>query len=412
MLCRRGHAGAAVTVLANWLAAVAGRLAALAKIERRDLAQLCRADLHPPAVARAREDLIVHRVRLLAAVLLPSSLLWIVVDALAMPWPYWLEVAWGRIAAAPFFLLMLLRPRRFCMIGGAGVEVALLVAIPLTFFLYTNDILSVPSVHGRAALNTDYFHLPFVVAAALAIFPLTLLEALIPVALVVGAAAFGMTLWPEFLDGESARQTLWRLFVIAFWASLGGFSQLLFLLRLTEQATRDGLTNLMVRGTGEEILESQFAYAKRHDLPFAVLFIDIDRFKSINDDFGHDAGDAALRGVATQIARAFRHQDVAIRWGGEEFVVGLPGANLMNAEVAVLRLAKLGLGLRPDYRPVTASIGLAERQADGIETLAELVERADSRMYEAKTAGRNRYVFQAGPKIWLTPPQEAANAAE
>lgn len=384
-----------------WLAAASVRLAGLMRVAPGDFANLWSDRHHAPAVERAREELIAHRVRLIAAVLVPSTLAWIAVDAFAMPWPYWMDVAWGRIAAAPVFLALALRPRRLCMIGGAGVEVALLMAVPVAFYLYTNVVLSVPSHHGDTALNANYAHLPLVLAAALAIFPLTLREALIPVGLVLVAAALSSVLWPEFLHNATATQELWQLFVIAFWASLAGLSQLLFLLRLTDQVTRDGLTNLLVRGTGEEILESQFAYAKRQDLPFAVLFIDIDRFKSINDDFGHDAGDAALRLVADHIARVFRHQDVMIRWGGEEFVVGLPGADIGAAEVAVLRLAQTGIGARPDYQPITASIGIAERKADGIDTLTALVECADARMYEAKRAGRNRYVIKHGPRPWL-----------
>ena len=385
--------------------------AAMAELRPANLVDLCIASNHAPVVTRARHDLILSRVWLLAAVLSVSTILWIAVDAVTLPAPYWREIAWLRLAAGGVFLLLALRPRWLCLRGGPAVEVALLIVIPLFFFLQTNVVLHINGLHGSVTVATSYFYLPFVVAAALAIFPLTMVEALLPVGLVLASLTIGIVVWPEFLHGESAGQTLWRLFVIAFWATLAGLSQLRFLLRLTEQATRDGLTNLLVRGTGEEILENQFAYALRQDLPFAVLFIDIDRFKSVNDDFGHDAGDAALRGVATQIARAFRHQDVMIRWGGEEFVVGLPGANLVNAEIAVLRLAKLGLGLRPDYQPITASIGIAERQADGIATLAALVERADTRMYEAKQAGRNRYVFQAGPKIWLTPQHQKQSAA-
>lgn len=390
---------------------VARLAAALVELRPANLVDLCIATNHAPVVTRARHDLILSRVWLLAAVLSVSTILWIAVDAVTLPAPYWREIAWLRLAAGGVFLLLALRPRWLCLRGGPSVEVALLIVVPLAFFLQTNVVLHVNGLHGPVTIATSYFYLPFVVAAALAIFPLTVLEALLPVGMVLGSLIVGIVVWPEYLRDDSAGQTLWRLVVIAFWATLAGLSQLRFLLRLTEQATRDGLTNLLVRGTGEEILENQFAYALRQDLPFAVLFIDIDRFKSVNDDFGHDAGDAALRGVATQIARAFRHQDVTIRWGGEEFVVGLPGANLVNAEIAVLRLAKLGLGLRPDYQPITASIGIAERQADGIATLAELVERADTRMYEAKQAGRNRYVFQAGPKIWLAPPQDKQSAA-
>ncbi len=395
------------------LAAVfAQHVGSIRRLRPADLFDLCLPLRHPPAVERARHDLIAGRVRLIAALFSALTLAWIPIDLVTIPEHDLGAIILGRATASAAFLAMALRPRSFPGRAAAAIEVGLLVAVPLGFFLYTTWILSGHQDHETLAESMAYFYLPFIVAAGLAIFPLTALEAVLPAGLTLAAMALAVLLWPQFLGGQSEVATLWRLFLIASIAVLAGMSQLRFLLRVTEQATRDGLTALLVRSTGEEILESQFAYAQRHDLPYAVLFIDVDHFKSVNDEFGHDAGDAGLRTVATQIARAFRHQDVLIRWGGEEFVVGLPGANLANAEVAVLRLAKLGLGLRPDYRPITASIGIAERQADGIETLGALVEHADSRMYEAKKSGRNRYVFRGGPKIWLAPQQNTQSAAE
>jgi diguanylate cyclase (GGDEF)-like protein len=123
-------------------------------------------------------------------------------------------------------------------------------------------------------------------------------------------------------------------------------SQLRFLLRLTAEAMRDGLTGLLTRRIGEELLDHQFAYAKRQDLPFALLFIDLDRFKSINDQFGHKAGDDVLSNTGRMFTQIFRRQDVVIRWGGEEFVIGLPGTDAAGAEIIVRRLAALGLGQR------------------------------------------------------------------
>jgi diguanylate cyclase (GGDEF)-like protein len=381
--------------------------AAARSVLPQDLANLLLARNHPPAVVRERTDLIARRVRQIAALFAVLTLAWIPIDAVTVPWPHWGEIMIGRAVTALALAGLALRPAGFPRRLGAALDVGLLVAVPLAFFLYANNVLSISGYHGLLAVSTAYFYLPFIIAAGLGIFPLTALEAALPAALAFGAMAFAVDAWPQFLGGQSGVATLWRLLLIAGIAVLAGMSQLRFLLRLTEQATRDGLTNLLVRGTGEEILENQFAYAQRHDQPFAVLFIDIDHFKSVNDEFGHEAGDTALRAVASQITRAFRHQDVLIRWGGEEFVIGLPGANLVNAEIAVLRLAKLGIGLRPDYRPITASIGVAERQADGIDSLAAMVERADARMYEAKKAGRNRYVFQAGAKLWIDGPNPA-----
>jgi diguanylate cyclase (GGDEF)-like protein len=385
--------------------------AAACSVLPQDLANLLLARNHPPAVMRERADLIARRVRQIAGIFSVLTVAWIFIDAYSMPWPYWGQIMIGRIAAGLAFLALALCPVTLWPRGSAALQVGILVAVPLIFFCYANNVLSENGGDGSLAVSTAYYYLPFIIAAGLGVFPLTALEVALPAGLALGAMALAIAVWPELLGGQSGLSTLWRLAVITGIAVLAGMSQLRFLLRFTEQATRDGLTNLLVRGTGEEILENQFAYAQRHDQPFAVLFIDIDHFKSVNDEFGHEAGDTALRAVASQITRAFRHQDVLIRWGGEEFVVGLPGANLVNAEIAVLRLAKLGIGLRPDYRPITASIGIAERQADEIDSLAAMVERADTRMYQAKKAGRNRYAFQAGAKLWITPPQETASAA-
>ena len=108
-----------------------------------------------------------------------------------------------------------------------------------------------------------------------------------------------------------------------------------------------------------------------------------------------------LGAVGNIMREAFRRQDILIRWGGEEFVVGLPGTDAAGAELIARRLAEMGLGRRPDHTRVTASIGIAERKADGIERLRALTELADRRMYQAKQAGRNRFCFRGEPQAWL-----------
>ena len=362
---------------------------------------------HPAAAVRERGDLVARRVRLIAGLFAVLTLAWIPIDALTIRWPYWGEVMAGRVVVALLFAGLALRPghwRRF----GAALEVTMLVAIPLGFFLYTNNVLSISGYSGgpggALAVSTAYFYLPFVVAAGLSIFPLTALEAALPAGLAIGAMALAVEAWPQFLGGQSGLATLWRIVLIAGIATLAGMSQLRFLLRLTAAAMRDGLTGLLTRRVGEELLDHQFAYAKRQDLPLAVLFIDLDRFKAINDQFGHKAGDDVLSNAGRVFAQLFRRQDVVIRWGGEEFVVGLPGTDAAGAAIIVRRLAALGLGQRPDGVPVTASIGIAERKSDGIDRLRALTELADRRMYQAKQAGRNRVCFQGAPELWRTTP--------
>ena len=360
---------------------------------------------HPPAAVRERTDLIAGRVRLIAGIFAVLTLAWIPIDAHTIRWPYWGEVMAGRVVAALLFAALALRPGHWPRLGAA-LEVAMLVAIPLGFFLYTSNLLSVSGYSGGTggmlAVSTAYFYLPFVVAAGLGIFPLTALEAALPAGLAIGAMALAIEVWPQFLGGQSGLATLWRIVLIAGIAMLAGMSQLRFLLRLTVESMRDGLTGLMTRRMGEELLDHQFAHAKRQDLPFALLFVDLDRFKSINDQFGHKAGDDVLASVGRVFAEVFRRQDILIRWGGEEFVVGLPGTDAAGAEVIVRRLAEVGLGRRPDNLPVTASIGIAERKSDGVDRLRSLTELADSRMYRAKQAGRNRACFRGEPQLWRT----------
>jgi diguanylate cyclase (GGDEF)-like protein len=360
---------------------------------------------HPAAAMRERTDLIARRVRLIAGIFALLTLAWIPVDAYTIRWPYWGEVMAGRVVVSLLFAALALRPGHWPRFNAA-LEVTMLVTIPLGFFLYTNDVLSISGYSGgpggALAVSTAYFYLPFVVAVGLSIFPLTALEAMLPAGLAIGAMALAVEVWPQFLGGQSGLATLWRIMLTAAIATLAGMSQLRFLLRLTAEAMRDGLTGLLTRRIGEELLDHQFAYAKRQDLPFALLFVDLDRFKSINDQFGHKAGDDVLASVGRVFAEVFRRQDILIRWGGEEFVVGLPGTDAAGAEVIVRRLAEVGLGRRPDNLPVTASIGIAERKSDGVDRLRALTELADGRMYRAKQAGRNRTCFRGEPQPWRT----------
>jgi diguanylate cyclase (GGDEF)-like protein len=342
--------------------------------------------------------------RLIAAVFSVLTLAWVPIDAYVIRWPYWGEILAGRIAVALVFLGLALRPARWHRFN-AGIEVTMLIAAPLAFFLYTNEVLSISGYSrgagGTLAVSTAYFYLPFVVAAGLAIFPLTALEAALPAGLTIGAMAVAVQVWPQFLGGQSGIGTVWRIVLIAGIAGLAGMSQLRFLLRLTAEAMRDSLTGLLTRRVGEELLDHQFAYAKRQDLPFTLLFVDLDHFKQVNDRFGHKAGDDVLSAVGRILSEMCRRQDVVIRWGGEEFVIGLPGTDAGGAELMVKRLAQRGLGHRPDDVHVTASIGAAERQIDGIDRLRALIELADRRMYQAKQAGRNRSCFRGAPKPWI-----------
>ncbi len=156
------------------------------------------------------------------------------------------------------------------------------------------------------------------------------------------------------------------------------------------QAVTDPLTGLLNRLGGHQTLAREVARARRYGSPLGFAMIDIDRFKEINDRHGHGVGDDVLREVAGAIGQAIRGDDALIRWGGEEFLLVLPGARLDQARDLAGRLrarvAGLAVGGLP---PVTISIGVAEL-ADADPGAETAIDRADERMYAAKAAGRDR----------------------
>ncbi|HMO28255.1 PleD family two-component system response regulator [Enterovirga sp.] len=166
-----------------------------------------------------------------------------------------------------------------------------------------------------------------------------------------------------------------------------------------ELAVTDGLTGLHNRRYLDVHFDALFKDAVRRNAPIAVLLLDIDRFKSVNDRFGHDVGDAVLREFATRINSLTRGVDLVVRFGGEEIVVVVPEASLQDARMVAERIRERVCGSPFQAGPaggldVTVSIGVAARQA-GDRTPAELLKRADIALYQAKGGGRNRVVAEA-----------------
>jgi two-component system, cell cycle response regulator len=167
----------------------------------------------------------------------------------------------------------------------------------------------------------------------------------------------------------------------------------------------DVLTGLHNRRHVEEYLAKLTSLARRNVEPMAVLVIDIDHFKSVNDTYGHDAGDAVLREVASRMLGSIRFEDMVGRWGGEEFLVVLPNTADQGAAELAERLRQV-VADTPcrltdgDAVQVTISVGCA---ASLIDDAGRLVRSADAAMYEAKQTGRNRVVVAASDDL-ASPP--------
>lgn len=157
-------------------------------------------------------------------------------------------------------------------------------------------------------------------------------------------------------------------------------------------AVTDELTGIANRRSMQVLTDRSVALSSRQLTPFSVAILDIDHFKAVNDDLGHAAGDAALQAFARIASATLRDTDSLGRWGGEEFLLLLPG----TAEGFGSVLDRIRTGVRDaclDARPVTFSAGVAHHQPG--ETTDALLARADAALYAAKEAGRDRHVVAA-----------------
>ena len=154
----------------------------------------------------------------------------------------------------------------------------------------------------------------------------------------------------------------------------------------------DPLTGLWNRRHTLEQLEAVASLSRRHDSAFAVLMIDVDHFKHVNDSAGHTAGDAVLVELAVRIRESVRIEDVVARWGGEEFLVVLPSTEIDGAWALGDRIRKAIAAVPVHFTDgsiaVTVSVGCASSAAS--ETADEVVSRADDALYAAKAGGRDR----------------------
>lgn len=163
-------------------------------------------------------------------------------------------------------------------------------------------------------------------------------------------------------------------------------------------ATVDPLTGLSNRQSMRTHLMGERDRAIRQKLPLSLALADIDHFKKINDGFGHSQGDKVLRAVAAVLKATVRPYDVVYRYGGEEFLLCLPGTNAENGALVLerIRAAIAALDLTDDRGtpiPVTATFGIAEINAD--LSVDDAIELADRALYDGKLSGRNKVVITA-----------------
>jgi diguanylate cyclase (GGDEF)-like protein len=164
-------------------------------------------------------------------------------------------------------------------------------------------------------------------------------------------------------------------------------------IELKVRASHDGLTSLWNRGAILELLESEWAESRREGKPLGILLADLDHFKQINDSHGHLAGDAVLRTVAKHMQEVLRPGDKIGRYGGEEFLIILPGCSTTHLVPLAERLRLAVSDMRVEFAAqrltITASMGGVSADPNCSAPLTALLHLADEALYRAKAAGRN-----------------------
>lgn len=299
-------------------------------------------------------------------------------EYIGRPFPWWLPVAL-LLAALSAEWLAAAPPRRH---WHAGVNFGVLALLYLRIGL---DLLR----HARADLHLRW--------------PATLVLAF---PALVGALAFGARASRALVVPQSVAEEMQTHSALNVGSA---FSYLVLVLlmhsmllalvagrlaaTLRRLSRRDGLTGLLNRRAIEEALSAQLLHSRRSAEPFAAMMLDVDHFKTINDRYGHAAGDQALKHVAARLRAELREIDHVGRYGGEEFLLVLPGLRLEQA-MPVAERVRAALAEPALHTPggaaiaLSASIGVAEWMG-GAESAEQLVARADEALFEAKAAGRN-----------------------
>ena len=162
--------------------------------------------------------------------------------------------------------------------------------------------------------------------------------------------------------------------------------------KLYQRATRDSLTGAYNRSYLKEKFSKEFLKGCKNGETFSVILFDLDFFKQINDEYGHQKGDLVLKGTADLVSKLIRKTDVLCRWGGEEFLVLLPGAHLEEATIVAEKIRREVESLRvKGVKKITSSFGVTQCQKEDTED--SLFKRVDNSLYLAKLTGRNKVVY-------------------
>ena len=358
-----------------------------------NLSDLLSTGRHTEDFNASRSEYINDRVRLLALLFSVAVVFWIPIDYLTLSPETFTQMAYIRLVAAILYLALALWHPRPDAIILTQIRLLMMVLIPTLLFALGETLLS---NSDSKLVETIYSFYPFIIIIQLAIFPLALVEGLL--LMVIPFAAITLLSMPL---SESVWGTLWLLSLTAMLSCWAQLSQLHMLLRLYRQATRDPLTCLFNRRVLLDRMETEINAARRYGRSLSIMLFDLDKFKYVNDSYGHQTGDEVLKRFSAVLTKSLRTVDIVGRYGGEEFLAVLPATDAKGAQEVAdrIRLAchEEKMTSKGEEFTFTTSVGVAE--IHDLEETSALINRADEALYSAKDSGRDRVVIAPQPQL-------------
>jgi len=317
------------------------------------------------AVRTRRARLTLGRVRLVAGLFALLTLLWIPLDLAIFKPALALDLAALRVLASLAFTVLALSFRRADGPLSAQLALTWLLGIPTLFFLISHPLLAGFPLPGAGAqvVATGYAFLPFVMVAGLALFPITALEGALLGLLPLAAFVLTGLVSDQVLPFASHLGAQWLLVLLTVVATLAAMSQLHQLALRIDQGAIDPVTGAFARAAGEHLLTQADGTAARLHAPLSLALVEADGLAELIERHGPDEGDAALRALAEALRGQLSAGDLLIRWDANRLLAAWPDTSRADLARRMETMQAAGFGPRPDGRPLTATLTLAERPA-------------------------------------------------
>ncbi|WP_394210109.1 diguanylate cyclase [Enterovibrio calviensis] len=354
------------------------------------LQELWSAKRHATSFNTTRATYLRSRIIALSYVWAVLTLIWIPVDNLLLDTDdYSLAILRICLAAVLFSIGHIVSSRH--SLRDCRIALAALVMSFNGFYLLANHVLGYP--HAINTFSYCYTLLPFLHVIMLTIFPLSIRES--------SSLILATALTQIYVDFQSNSLLTLETFAIYWLQTVVGFlviwaqtSKLHMMLRLYRHATLDPLTGVYNRRMLLTLAKRDIENTRTRSRPYSVLLMDLDKFKRVNDRYGHFAGDMVLQAFTKAVQETLRTSDIFGRYGGEEFILFLPQCSADNAQLVASRIMGNVRDLRIEVEglsepiKVTTSIGISTSVSTQ-DTLNQLLEKADLALYHAKNNGRD-----------------------